>query len=57
MMRNSTRSRSPVRLHLHQLEARDNPSGTVNATFSAGVLTLTGDDDFHRDGQRQARRR
>ena len=45
MMRNSTRRCSPVRLHLHQLEARDTPAGTVTATFAAGVLTLTGDDD------------
>src|SRR5262245_56508760 len=45
MMRTSTRRRSPVRLHLHQLETRDTPAGTVAASFAGGVLTLTGDDD------------
>ena len=32
-------------LALRQLETRDNPSGSVDASVTAGVLTLAGDDD------------
>src|SRR5262245_47159722 len=45
MVRTQTRSRSPVRLRLLQLETRDTPAGTVTGTLSGGVLTLTGDDE------------
>ncbi|HVK11120.1 MAG TPA: hypothetical protein VM597_20290, partial [Gemmataceae bacterium] len=39
-----TTPRTPSRrLALSPLEARDNPAGSVAATFSGGVLTLTGD--------------
>src|SRR5690349_20565026 len=38
-----TRTRYSVRPSLEALETRDNPAGTVTATFTAGRLTVTGD--------------
>src|SRR4051794_28877250 len=42
-MRLATLARRP-RLVIEPLEARENPSGIVNATLNGGVLTLAGDD-------------
>ena len=44
-MRLVSRSRRP-RLAIEPLEARDNPSGTVTAALSGGVLTLSDTDDL-----------
>jgi hypothetical protein len=38
-----TRPRCSIRSSLEALEARDNPAGTVTATFAAGRLSLVGD--------------